>query len=454
MQPIVLEFQRARTSDEISAKICWAAPGNLENRVPILEFRVEIADAGAAKLAWEHQHFGADLGTPSPHEGYSAATQTWNEVLTTRHQFVQLEHLQPKRRYLVRVLWTVQEGRRQSSTVSGSMTLIETPDWPIVQKEERGVPSPLENIISLKVEGNSVDSSQTESGAGVHSSLTSVSTKAHLTTNAMSQASAHTLLISKRTSIQSPAGKLTSSCHYGDSRIPKNEPSKVLHIRNLPEIQGPLFLKELKISGGDQQLLYGVFEWLPQTHFDANILDLQLVNAGDKSEAHDYMTVFAGPELQVRVHNILPGSSYRVRLRAGDFVDGQLATVVDRATLPFQTPTWQDVLEASRAGDVDADFAPRGHKDMTYQIPAPRPSGHPQALVVRARNSEVRTNTTTTNIPLRTLRAEEPDVSLLNPRLSADSRLGPPQRWHGTGGRPVVIPVSANSSNYSYTDLQ
>jgi len=102
-------------------------------------------------------------------------------------------------------------------------------------------------------------------------------------------------------------------------------------------VTGPLFLKDLQPAGDGG--LFGVFEWLHQKHFAANILDLELVTAGDGSETHDYTMVYAGAENVVRIYNILPGSYYRMRLRAGDFEDNDLKTVVERCILPFATPS-------------------------------------------------------------------------------------------------------------------
>jgi hypothetical protein len=157
------------------------------------------------------------------------------------------------------------------------------------------------------------------------------------------------------------------------------------------------------------------------------------------SEPHDYQTVFTGSENQVGVHNLVPGSSYRVRLRAGDYEDGNLATVVDRASLPFTTPTWQHVmaLETSTRADSESSHgfdiaaASRPSAGMHQQsAPAPRSTHHAhthtlQPHVIQPRHAATDSTTSaptaaattaTKTIPLRPLRAEEPHTTLLSPR--------------------------------------
>ena len=399
LQPRVLEFHRARNADKVSAKVCWASPGGLENFPPCTEFCLEISNAGAAKLASDQ---GADLGIPAPGEGYSARTQAWKEVLSTEDQFARLGNLEPSCRYLLRLTYVSRDARRawRSFTRQGPLTLIETPDWPIAS---------LEDIILTTTPPPNHEAAAAPSAQRIISpiALASPSQQTHAASN----------------SVIAPGRSGFKSA----SRVPKTIP-------------GPLFLKELTPSGGDACFLCGVFEWLPQTHFDANILDLQLIEAGDGSEPHDYVMVFAGSELQVRVHNILPASSYRVRLRAGDLVDGEISTAVERATLPLNTPTWQEVLETTSRGNAEAEFAP--------PAAAPRPgvgSGHPQANVIYAPYPHDRTPSTTTTA-MRTLRPEEPSISLFSPQRPTPHGQGPGV----PSSRPVVLPASAYPATAPY----
>jgi hypothetical protein len=409
LQPRVLEFHRARNVDKVSAKLCWAAPGSLEKFPQCTEFRLEISDAGAAKLAsvWPQ---GADLGVPAPAEGYSARTQAWKDVLSTQDQFALLGNLEPSCRYLLRLTYIARDDQHswRSFTRQGPLTLIETPDWPIASLEDI--------ILTTTPPPHHEAAAPSTLQQKIISPLAYTSSTHHL----------HTSTNSGRSSLKSA------------SRVPKTIP-------------GPLFLRELMPSGGDQHLLYGIFEWLPQTHFDANILDLQLIEAGDGSEPHDYIMVFAGSELQVRVHNILPGSSYRVRLRAGDLVDGEISTAVERATLPFNTPTWQEVLEMTSRGNGE-NFAPmtsRGNGDFSPAATL-RPAvggGHQQANVIHAPFIHERSAPApSASTALRNLRPEEPSMSfqtvLLNPQRFPPRGPGP----GATSNRPVVLPASAYPS--------
>ena len=409
LQPRVLEFHRARNVDKVSAKLCWAAPGSLEKFPQCTEFRLEISDAGAAKLAsvWPQ---GADLGVPAPAEGYSARTQAWKDVLSTQDQFALLGNLEPSCRYLLRLTYIARDDQHswRSFTRQGPLTLIETPDWPIASLEDI--------ILTTTPPPHHEAAAPSTLQQKIISPLAYTSSTHHL----------HTSTNSGRSSLKSA------------SRVPKTIP-------------GPLFLRELMPSGGDQHLLYGIFEWLPQTHFDANILDLQLIEAGDGSEPHDYIMVFAGSELQVRVHNILPGSSYRVRLRAGDLVDGEISTAVERATLPFSTPTWQEVLEMTSRGNGE-NFAPmtsRGNGDFSPAATL-RPAvggGHQQANVIHAPFIHERSAPApSASTALRNLRPEEPSMSfqtvLLNPQRFPPRGPGP----GATSNRPVVLPASAYPS--------
>jgi hypothetical protein len=409
LQPRVLEFHRARNVDKVSARICWAAPGSLEKFPQCTEFRLEISDAGAAKLAsiWPQ---GADLGVPAPADGYSARTQAWKDVLSTQDQFALLGNLEPSCRYLLRLTYIARDDQHswRSFTRQGPLTLIETPDWPIASLEDI--------ILTTTPPPHHEAAAPSTVQQKIISPLAYTSSTHHL----------QTFTNSGRSSLKSA------------SRVPKTIP-------------GPLFLRELMPSGGDQHLLYGIFEWLPQTHFDANILDLQLIEAGDGSEPHDYIMVFAGSELQVRVHNILPGSSYRVRLRAGDLVDGEISTAVERATLPFSTPTWQEVLEMTSRGNGE-NFAPmtsRGNGDLSPAATL-RPAvggGHQQANVIHAPYLHERSAPApSASTALRNLRPEEPSMSfqtvLLNPQRFPPRGPGP----GATSNRPVVLPASAYPS--------
>ena len=408
LQPRVLEFHRARNVDKVSARVCWAAPGSLEKFPRCSEFRLEISDAGAAKLASDWPQ-GADLGVPAPAEGYSARTQAWKDVLSTQDQFALLRNLEPSCRYLLRLTFIARDDQHswRSFTRQGPLTLIETPDWPIASLEDiilTTTPPPHHEAAAPSIVQQKIISP-----------LAYTSSTHHL----------HTSTNSGRNSLKSA------------SRVPKTIP-------------GPLFLRELMPSGGDQYLLYGIFEWLPQTHFDANILDLQLIEAGDGSEPHDYIMVFAGSELQVRVHNILPGSSYRVRLRAGDLVDGEISTAVERATLSFNTPAWQEVLEMTSRGNGEnfaltswgnGDFAPAATLRPTLG------GGHQHADVIHAPYSHERSAPApSASTALWNLRPEEPSMSFqtvpLNPQRFPPRGPGP----GATSTRPVVLPASAYSS--------
>jgi hypothetical protein len=424
LQPRVLEFYRARNADKVSARVCWAAPGSLEKFPPCTEFRLEISEAGAAKLAavWPQ---GADLGVPAPAEGYSACTQAWKDGLSTQDQFALLGNLEPSCRYLLRLTCIARHDQHslRSFTRQGPLTLIETPDWPIASLEDI--------ILTTTPPPHHEAAAPSTVQQKIISPLAYTSSTHHL----------HTSTNSGRSSLKSAK----------ESRVPKTIP-------------GPLFLRELMPSGGDQHLLYGIFEWLPQTHFDANILDLQLIEAGDGSEPHDYIMVFAGSELQVRVHNILPGSSYRVRLRAGDLVDGKISSAVERATLLFNTPTWQEVLEMTSQGNGE-NFAPmtsRGNGDFAPAATL-RPAvggGHQQANVMHAPYPHERSAPApSASTALRNLRPEEPSMSfqtvLLNPQRFPPRATGHGATSHGatsydtsynTSNRPMVLPASAYSS--------
>jgi hypothetical protein len=295
LQPAVLEFRRERTSEKITAKICWASPGVLEKAPPHMDFRVETSRLGMAKPSTSSDS-GADLGWAAAAVAeVSVQAGEWKEMLCTQDQVVEV-HLEPSSRYLVRIT-SMSGGSRRPVCSPGIPSLIETPNW---------ISASLEDIIlSTGCSSTPLDSS--------------APLKEHMAVSPWLHTSP---------SVLSPAGRTSRP---SANRSPKTIP-------------GPLFLKELTTYGNEQRFLCGVFEWLPQTYFDANILDLQLVDSGESLEPHDFVMVFAGSEHQVRVHNILPGSSYRVRLRAGDFVDGELSTVVERATLPFVTPTWSELL--------------------------------------------------------------------------------------------------------------
>jgi hypothetical protein len=155
-------------------------------------------------------------------------------------------------------------------------------------------------------------------------------------------------------------------------------------------VSGPLFLKDLQAAGDGQ--MFGVFEWLHQKHFAANILDLELVVAGDGSEAHDYTMVYAGTENVVRIYNILPSSYYHMRLRAGDFEDNDLRTVVERAVLPFATPSLsalaRDGSAAATAVALGAAGPPAAARPF-LALPASEPQNTlaPPPRESRARNS-------------------------------------------------------------------
>ena len=297
-QPTVLEFRRGRNSDKITVKVCWASPGELEKAPLHQEFRVEIADVGSAKPACDS---GADLGATAAAAAASASKKCqWKESLCTQDQVADL-HLDPSRRYLVRI----NPSERCRMLTKDALGLFETPNWPAAS---------LEDIILTSSSTPLVESSPKDHMAKDHKLVSPA--------------------VPSTPPAFSPAGRTS---HSTGSRLPKTIP-------------GPLFLRELTAYDGERRLFCGAFEWLPQTYFDANILDLQLVEPGDSSEPHDFVMVYAGAEHQVRVHNILPGSSYRVRLRAGDFVDGELSTVVERATLPFVTPPWSELATSGRAG--------------------------------------------------------------------------------------------------------
>jgi len=89
---------------------------------------------------------------------------------------------------------------------------------------------------------------------------------------------------------------------------------------------------------------------------------------------HIHTHTYAGTEHQVRVHNIVPGSSYRVRLRAGDFVDGEISTVVERCSLPFVTPSWDQMIQEGGGGWITGLVA----SDL---VPVLQPLQHPAVCV-------------------------------------------------------------------------
>ena len=420
LQPTVLEFFQC--SDKIAAKVCWASPGSWEQSREHLEFRVEISEEGFAKTTSES---GADLGVPTPIMYSLDKVPQWKEVRRTRDSFATLEHLEPARRYLVRVLRIPQDDR----FVSGIPALIETPNWPTRSLEEilstnghasesaieRMSPTASPNVLTavagvamvlkerrvnesdkilvvkhLVPGGPAMSSCMIEigdylvavDGRRVFSSAQATSLilgeRGSRITLTLERAGKRFIVPMRRgisgssdameiqTPLPAPASPVSSlSVRCSPDAVVQN--ASGAHSVNLSQarasripksIPGPLFLRELKASkGGSENPLYAVFDWVQQTHFDANILDLKLIEAGDNSDPHDYVMVFAGAENQVKVHNIMPGSSYRVRLRAGDFVDGELSTVVERGTLPFRTPSWRQVHDSWSGGDSDPDFA-------------------------------------------------------------------------------------------------
>jgi hypothetical protein len=299
LQAHVLEFYSSRAS-KISAEICWASPAILQKSLKSLEYSIQIADAGSVDDAPS-----TIISSEKESKILQGPLLRWKEVSKTKEHSAKLSHLKPAHRYMVRVLLIPAQGSDVSGPPLNLETvnvLIETPNWPMADPE---------------------DIQERERGAGA------------LSISQMSQ-----------TNGTSAAGMV----HAAVKSIPLLRP---------PVTEGgyfsPLFLKELKADGRDN-LFYAVFCWIPQTHFDANILDLKLDVAGNFNEQHDYVVIFAGPENQVRVHNILAGASYRARLRASDLLEDDISayTAVERATLSFRTPTWQEVLDRN---DFKADFA-------------------------------------------------------------------------------------------------
>ena len=473
LQPTVLEFRQCQCSDKIAAKVCWASPGSLEQSREHLEFRVEMSEEGFAKT---NSDSGADLGVPTPIMYSLDKVPQWKEVRRTRDSFATLEHLEPARRYLVRVLRIPQDDR----FVSGIPALIETPNWPTRRLEEilstnghasesaiqrmsptsspnsptalAGVAMVLKErrvnqsdkilvVKHLVPDGPAMSSCMIEigdylvavDGRRVFSSAQATSLilgeRGSRITLTLERAGKRFIVPMRRgisggsdaVEIQTPLSALAPPV---SSLSMRNSPDAVVqnasgaHSVNLStarasripkSIPGPLFLRELKASkGGSENPLYAVFDWVQQTHFDANILDLKLIEAGDNSDPHDYVMVFAGVENQVKVHNIIPGSSYRVRLRAGDFVDGELSTVVERGTLPFRTPSWRQVHDSWSGGDSDPDFASSA-----------RPQQQPVVM---------------STIPLRPLLREEPAPGMSIP--------GPTPRVVGSRGLPKGGPTS------------